>query len=198
MMFKRGNIAVIGGDKLNCFIGRETFGRMEADTLVAFSSAIIALSALGLSAYQAISLKKHNRLSVTPLVRFNYHRHDRIYKVHITNGGLGPAMLHKVQGIYKEHNKKKTKDLGRQFWETFLEEFETKRFHIRTYGVTEEDVMLVNEEKVLFRIEPTDLEKDLPPQLINKLNKLEFRVYYESLYRENFDEYSGTEELENI
>ena len=41
---------------------------MDYEVAIAFSPAVIALSALGISVYQSIETRKHNRLSVIPIL----------------------------------------------------------------------------------------------------------------------------------
>ena len=41
---------------------------MDYEVAIALSSAVIALSALGISVYQSIETRKHNRLSVIPIL----------------------------------------------------------------------------------------------------------------------------------
>jgi hypothetical protein len=69
-------------------------------TITAFSTAVTAVCALIVSIWQGITQRRHNRLSVRPNLRIDWLWNDVRDKTKVTvqlsNNGLGPAILAKV------------------------------------------------------------------------------------------------------
>lgn len=67
---------------------------MNADTVTAICGVVIAVASLGVSAYVALATRKHNRLSVRPLlglaITFPV---GATAGLRLTNSGLGPARI---------------------------------------------------------------------------------------------------------
>lgn len=63
--------------------------------IVGISSIIIALCALGISIWQAILTRKHNKLSFKPHLTSWTHKNTQkgFYAIEIINNGLGPAII---------------------------------------------------------------------------------------------------------
>lgn len=63
--------------------------------MAGLSSAVIALSALGLTIWQATIIRYHNRLSVTPHLTTWSHQDaaNKRYSVELLNNGIGPALV---------------------------------------------------------------------------------------------------------
>ena len=67
---------------------------MNANTVIAISATVIAIASLGVSSYEAWATRKHNRLSVQPLLglttRFLV---GATVGLRLSNFGLGPAKI---------------------------------------------------------------------------------------------------------
>ena len=67
---------------------------MDANTVIAVCGVVIAVSSLGVSAYVAWATRKHNRLSVQPLLHLSTaFVADTTAGLILTNSGLGPARI---------------------------------------------------------------------------------------------------------
>jgi hypothetical protein len=67
---------------------------VEANTVIATCSVVIAVASLGVSAYVAWATRKHNRLSVQPLLGLSTtFPVDATAGLRLTNSGLGPARI---------------------------------------------------------------------------------------------------------
>ena len=67
---------------------------MDANTVIAICGVVIAVASLGLSAYVAWATRKHNRLSVRPLLGFvTAFPVGATAGLLLTNSGLGPARI---------------------------------------------------------------------------------------------------------
>ncbi len=161
---------------------------MNNDTIISLASTVIALSAFGLSIYQVSSLKKHNRLSVKPRLEFNYHS-DQGQKVmlHLTNGGLGPAILKSINVELNGH----LTEIDEKFWNSLVEEF-NEGIEKWCYYLSGTDILRVGEERELLRIEPKKPQLTLSCELERKIDGLRFIVTYESLYGETYTAISST------
>ncbi len=72
---------------------------MSWEAIAGFSSAVIALCAFGLTIWQIIVTRSHNRLSVTPHLTTWTHsdKAKNIYAVDLLNNGIGPALINSFQ-----------------------------------------------------------------------------------------------------
>ena len=76
----------------SCLPGREV--EVDANTVIAICSVVIAVASLGVSAYVAWATRKHNRLSVQPLLMLSTaFTVGATAGLLLTNSGLGPARI---------------------------------------------------------------------------------------------------------
>ena len=67
---------------------------MNADTVTAICGVVIAVGSLGLSTYVALATRKHDRLSVQPLLGLTItFPVGATAGLSLTNSGLGPARI---------------------------------------------------------------------------------------------------------
>jgi hypothetical protein len=68
--------------------------QVDANTVIAVCSVVIAVASLAVSAYVAWATRKHNRLSVRPMLGFRTaYPGDDISGLILINSGLGPARI---------------------------------------------------------------------------------------------------------
>ncbi len=68
--------------------------QLSPDFIVAASAALIALAALGVSIWQGVLTRRHNKLSVTPHLRLDGHLDYRNpIEITLENCGIGPAFI---------------------------------------------------------------------------------------------------------
>lgn len=75
------------------------------EIIISVSSLVVALCALGFTAWQTSVQRAHNRISVRPHL-FTFTKRDKVnniasLQVLLVNNGLGPAFIHKFQIYYK-------------------------------------------------------------------------------------------------
>ena len=65
---------------------------MNTSDYIALAASIIAMSALGVSIWQGYLARRHNILSVKPILQFT-RNHLGKWVISLTNDGLGPALI---------------------------------------------------------------------------------------------------------
>jgi hypothetical protein len=92
---------------------------VSADTITAICSVVIAVASLGVSAYVAWATRKHNRLSVRPLLELTItFPVGATAGLRLSNSGLGPAKITSSQlmfgdeqlGDFSRHHVDKLRD----------------------------------------------------------------------------------------
>ncbi|WGF93987.1 hypothetical protein [Aequorivita marisscotiae] len=79
---------------------------ISSDTIIGVFATIIAIIALGISIWQGIVTRNHNKLSVKPILHFTsgplpYENDGNIvYQISIGNDGLGPAIIKSYKILY--------------------------------------------------------------------------------------------------
>lgn len=70
---------------------------LSPEAAAAIAATVIALIALGVSLWQGHLSKQHNRLSVTPHLRIDWHIEDGApLRICLRNAGIGPATIRQV------------------------------------------------------------------------------------------------------
>jgi hypothetical protein len=161
--------------------------QVDANTVIAICSVVIAVASLAVSAYVARATRKHNRLSVQPLLGFTTtFRAGGIVGLRLANSGLGPARIIRSQLTYEkerfgEFNKSNVDKFRRR-----LEERDhlTVRPHATTLG--RQPFLDKDYQEFLLSIDPCDpSELDKFRQVIE--GQLWLEIWYESIYgREGF------------
>ena len=83
------------------------------ETVIAASSVIIALAALGITCWQASLTRKHNRLSVRPHLAIQVVKDGSVLKVFSKNGGAGPALNLHSKVFFEREIFSDSRDAGR-------------------------------------------------------------------------------------
>lgn len=164
--------------------------RMDTDTAgltVAIAAAIIALGALLLSAWQASELRRHNRLSLAPRLRFDYNLspHLETIGVNISNNGFGPALIDDFAIILDDQ------PLPREQWNNLTSLLGLQG--ILQYGFPTEDDVIKKEESIpLLAMLAQDVDKDMISRVKQALKRVGFEIHFSSLYKERVSfEHSG-------
>jgi hypothetical protein len=151
---------------------------VSTDNVIALSSAIIALSALMLSIWQAYKIQEHNKLSLQPLLIFNYHSESKIM-LHLTNCGLGPAIIKLL--LVRKHNETDWLEVNEVFWYSYLKEY-TGKIKAKFFYLSGLGVLQVNEEKELIFIQTNEPDDSLIDNIDKKIDDLQFKVIFETAY----------------
>jgi len=156
---------------------------MDASTVVAIVAVVVGLAAVGVSVWEGITNRRHNRLSVRPALVIYGHNHDRRpLCVLLQNNGFGPAVI-KSYAV-------SVQDRSGQFVQLesphdlldnpgLLDVSIWSATPGRVLSVQSEVPLLDFGDSIAFR---TDARRDE----VAKLRRLEFRIDYESLYGERF------------
>jgi hypothetical protein len=159
---------------------------MSWEAIASFSSAIIALCALGLTLWQAYVSRQHNRLSVTPyLTTWSHNDTDQHrYSVEILNNGIGPALInnfqvfvdgHQVKGDDLELIKKSLKLLFPQY-----------QYNAYNSYLSEGYMMAPKESRNLVMIQFFGPNFPKPEEIEHSTKRVKILIEYESIYREKF------------
>lgn len=159
---------------------------MDANTVIAICGVVIAVASLGVSAYVAWATRKHNRLSVRPLLGLTTtFPVGATAGLLLTNSGLGPARIISSQLTFKrkqlgefeqlgEFNKPNVDDLRRDL---------DPRPRATTLGG--QPFLDTDYQRFLLSVEPYDpSEHDEFGRLIE--GQLRLEIQYESIYGDRF------------
>ncbi|MBU2514552.1 hypothetical protein KJ966_24770 [bacterium] len=161
------------------------------DKVLAISTTVIALVAVVVSIWQGIETRKHNRLSVKPildLVYVNKYEPEKTYPgIYLENYGVGPAIIKEV--IVKLDGKPYYKS-GNVFYFDFIGGYLRKdligdtKVLATSIGI---NMTLPKGEKLSL---VTFMTKDQTPgvekELVRLLNGLAIYITYQSVYGETF------------
>ena len=149
---------------------------MDASTVIAICGVVIAVASLGVAAYVARATRKHNRLSVRPLLGLTTtFPAGATAGIRLTNSGLGPARIISSQLTFD----------GEQFGEfnkPNVDEFR-RRLHARPHAATlgGQPFLDTDYQQFLLSVDPYDpSEHGEFRDLIRTRLRLEIR--YESIY----------------
>jgi hypothetical protein len=153
---------------------------------------IAALSALGLSVYQCVATRRHNRLSVKPHVDSHTDKGINekgegwlVFK--LSNNGLGPALIRKFQIVQKE---RELSDFEPDTVKPFLAELKALT-NTQTGNLTSDRALRAGEEFIVLSIKLT-AEATRIQSLVDKAEEIisanfDLRMDYESIYGEKFE-----------
>jgi hypothetical protein len=154
---------------------------VDANTVIAICSVVIAVASLGVSAYVAWATREHNRLSVRPLLGLTTtFTVGATAGLCLTNSGLGPARITSSQLTFDGE------DFG-EFNKHNVDEFR-RRLDVRPHATTlgGRPFLDTDYQQFLLSVDPYDpSEHGEFRQLLEGRLRLEIR--YESIYgREGF------------
>jgi hypothetical protein len=159
---------------------------ITTDNVIAISAVIIALAALAVAVYEGAMSRRHNRLSVMPLLEIDYHLRGTAgyYGVSVANQGLGPALVtHCVLQVDGETMQEQGGDNGWQAARVKLGFRELKP----GLGITAPNVIIPAGDTVWLLSAPVNEEterhySELEAALRNPNPRLRITMSYESLY----------------
>jgi hypothetical protein len=155
---------------------------VDANTVIAICGVIIAVASLGLSAYVARATRRHNRLSVRPLLGLTTaFPAGATAGLLLTNSGLGPARIVSSQLTYDgtkfgEFNKPNVDEFRGHL---AARDHLAARPHAATLGG--QPFLDTDYQEFLLSVDPYDPSEDRAfRQLIE--TKLRLEIQYESIY----------------
>jgi hypothetical protein len=155
---------------------------LDANTVIAICSVVIAVSSLGVSAYVAWATRKHNRLSVRPVLGLRTaFPVGGTAGLRLTNSGLGPARIISSQLTVADE------DISGEFDRSHVDALRDRlavRPHATTLGG--QPFLDTDYQQFLLSVDPYDpSEHHEFRELIE--GRLQLEIRYESIYgREGF------------
>ena len=67
--------------------------KIDYSSITAAAATVIAICSLGISVWQGIETRKHNRLSVLPHIEFGHRYNAKKSSIELDNAGIGPAVI---------------------------------------------------------------------------------------------------------
>ncbi|MBL4561633.1 MAG: hypothetical protein JKX79_11690 [Labilibaculum sp.] len=159
----------------------ETIKSMNNDTIL---SCFIAMLALIFTIYQGYLTRKHNRLSVKPILSFESKQslNDNRYTCSVGNRGLGPALIDSISLYYKKELIGCLNDS--EVWDKLEKKLNIDRIDLEGISYTGRFPIKIDEDKILVALYYS-LNRDKEEQ-INKFSQIEFQINYKSVYMEKF------------
>lgn len=161
------------------------FGMTPSD-VIATSAALISLLAMAATFWQAKLARKHNALSVRPVLVFYNHLHeDKPIQLIVKNAGLGLALLKSISFSWSEHDYEHNADI-------FMNLAKVKEI----YGVIPSQeissiggktAMAPGDELVLYKFDDREDGEEGFKRICRLLDGIKIAVEYSCLYENNYD-----------
>ena len=155
---------------------------LEDEAYIAMASGVIAIIALWANIREGKETRKHNRLSVQPLLRVlksdAIKGNVRTYKIILINHGVGPAIIKNFELLY--NGKRKSLNDSKTYSD-FLKKKISKFKGLKRGGTnhrTKGYSIKMGEELILWKFE-CDKHQD-----IEDIEKVNIRIEYQSIYRD--------------
>ncbi len=170
----------------------------RSDGIIGLLAIFIAISTLSFTVWEGYEIRKHNRLSVKPMILLDYTystnviqdigntdttlTFEKTLKLFISNKGLGPSVIKSFEIIVSDKNGDiQTFNDWRPLFKEVLNDKKSDIF-FKSYASFEIDDVLVSNKKImLYDLYWTDNGIDIPQNLEITLN-----IDYESIYGESF------------
>jgi hypothetical protein len=155
--------------------------QVDANTVIAICSVVIAVASLAVSAYVAWATRKHNRLSVQPVLGFRTtYSAKGTSGLLLINSGLGPARIIESKLTYDgvQFGPFNESNLNRFRHYLKAHDPQSVRPHATTLGG--QLVLDTDYQQFLLRIGPCDLSELAKFRQVIEGLKLE--IWYESIY----------------
>lgn len=155
---------------------------MNAETTIALASSVVAIAALLVAVGEARTNRKHNRLTVRPILRGDWQAMPGPLRVLLRNAGYGPGI---VTSVY-------VKAGGLLITLPFPESLEAaiKKLDVELQPTGNAPLpgtaLAPGEELVLLAFARTEQNSNLVQPLVESLKPLTIIVNYKSLYDEHF------------
>jgi hypothetical protein len=153
---------------------------LTTDQVIALAAALIALAALGIAVWEGVMSRRHDRLSVGPLLVLRHHLGGSRGSLGLTisNEGLGPAVVTKC---ILEVDGEPCKEDGDNGWEAAISLLGLRDFRPRYTTVAPDGIIRPGDTVWLLS---TTVTEDHVSGLSKALSRLNVRVSYESIYKD--------------
>lgn len=168
---------------------------MSGDDITGIAAIIIAVFALIVSVWQGYISRKHNELSVTPILHFisgalqqKADKNTTEYKISITNNGIGPCIIDSIEVFYK--NELVSVEKYNIHYSALLlvavdmaTYKESVQFDITSSMIAKETVILPNNLTELLSVKFYETHIIKRENIITNLYDIDIRITYTSIYK---------------
>ena len=154
---------------------------IQADTIIAGASMIIALCVFVVTIWQSFVMRKHNRLSVKPVLDSTEgHSHDKnqtTVEYQLSNVGVGPAIIKDFILIYGENEISHNNSTN---YVAFINKQANKFMDVSWYWMSPTATLATNQKVTLLKFSYDNETKSDAEELMKNLALL---VRYYSIYK---------------
>ncbi|EOV6281615.1 hypothetical protein ACOQ0N_001467 [Vibrio parahaemolyticus] len=156
---------------------------MESSDYIAICAAIISFVALGLGIYQSHLTRKHNKLSIRPILSISkVSSYDRGLSYTLLNNGLGPAIIKKF-GVMIDDKLIESSD---NIIFSALEKIGVEHFDVGYFTLESGEAYNVGEELLLLGFVDKESNPDKYANLDKVMPRFKFYIEYECIYGDKF------------
>lgn len=143
------------------------------------ASAVVAVCALAVTVWEGFQARKHNKLSVRPLLtsaeNSDITRRGMFFSWELINAGLGPAIIKDFIVLF---NGKEVSRNNREELIAFLKKKTKKYGDLKVFTFRVDSSMVANEKCEILSFTYN------PDQDISFIEKLDLRINYQSIYKD--------------
>ncbi len=157
---------------------------MKTEIVISITAIFISLSAFGVALWQGYVARKHNRLSVRPMLHFDLGIKGNDYLLTMKNTGVGPAII-RSWSVSVDGKSMGTNSL--QVATNLFEEFEVGHLGGAMYLPGEGQAMSASDSFQIMKIENIIDDNEAYQRIMNNFSLCNIVFKYESIYSEEFE-----------
>jgi len=156
---------------------------MTTETLISLSAAAISLSAFGVALWQGYVTRKHNRLSVKPMLHFDLGMIGGDFVLQLKNTGVGPALITNWHVTFSDET---IGDNPNQIAINLLDELEVGHLGGTVYLPGRKQAMAPGDAYIIMNINDVGSDHEVESRIRNDVQWLKVTFEYESIYGEKY------------
>lgn len=164
------------------YILPESLKIFEASDWIALASVMIALLVLGLTIWQGLQTRKHNRLSAKPYVDFSWvNKPLHGLRCELKNLGLGPAFINQIR-FFVDNNEVKIRN--RECYKSLFEALEINEVvtKIEVLHIEPNSAISVSQSENLIAFCDSSISENEHKLIASKLRRFSVQVEYKCIY----------------
>ncbi len=164
------------------FAGEEK-GEVDAQLITAICTVIIAVAALFVVVWQTWATRKHNRLSVKPLLDINQvvRKADSTVRLDLENNGVGPAIIKELEVLI---DGRKVEETVLKNWKKIISIIDISCDSVYGVILSSDATIGAGSSVELLNLKVSDTQSY--KLVFESLSRLNVIVKYESVYGESF------------
>jgi len=157
---------------------------MEATNVIAICAAIIATASLFVAVRQTSLTRRHNRLSVRPVLSmYRMEFKNKPVEYILRNQGIGPATIKKFEIILDDKIVSPTS--GNIIYD-LVAKLDIPRENVTGHLISENEPISSGKDISIVQFTGSDNNEELNRELVKILPRVKFRITYTSMYEEYF------------